>query len=189
VDKGEEDNQNVAVIPPDRFTTINTTTINQDETTLETWAETQPIYRHTQKNGVTSYRTLMGNKDVIPPGQQRTIMILIHDHRSAGHPEVNETIKKTKEKYWWPGMTKWIQEYVEQCAACQQNNKVTSIRIADKDSSGSLEEKIVQMQNSYHKILDDITKYQSLERIPNSKGFIWRNQEGKLVIPPDDNIR
>jgi len=45
------------------------------------------------------------------------------------------------------------------------------------------------MQNNYHKTLDDTTKYQSLERIPDSKGFIWRNQEGKLVIPPDDNIR
>jgi len=51
----------------------------------------------------------MGNKDVIPPGQQRAIMILMHDHQSAGHPRTNETIKKTKEKYWWPGMTKWIQ--------------------------------------------------------------------------------
>jgi len=45
------------------------------------------------------------------------------------------------------------------------------------------------MQNNCHKILDDTTKYQSLERIPDSKGFIWRSQEGKLVIPPDDNIR
>jgi len=130
----------------------------------------------------------MGNKDVIPPGQQRAIMVLMHNHQSAGHPKINETIKKTKGKYWWPGMTKWIQQYVEQCTNCQRNNKVTSIRIADEDSSGSLEEKIVQMQNNYHKILDNTTKYQSLGRIPDSRGFIWRNQEGKLAIPPDDNI-
>jgi len=44
------------------------------------------------------------------------------------------------------------------------------------------------MQNNYHKILDDTAKYQSLKRIPDSRGFIWKNQEGKLVIPPDDNI-
>jgi len=44
------------------------------------------------------------------------------------------------------------------------------------------------MQNHYREILGDNTKYQSLKHIPDSKGFIWRNQEGKLVIPPDDNI-
>src|SRR6266850_1577598 len=189
VDKGKEDNQNVAVIPPEKFMTINTTITNQDETTLETWAKTQPIYHRTQKNGATSYQTLMGNKDVIPPGQQRAIMVLMHDHQSAGHPRINETIKKTKEKYWWPSMMKWIQQYVEQCTTCQQNNKVTNIRIANEDSSGSLEEKIVQMQNNYHEILNNTTKYQSLEQIPDSEGFIWRNQEGKLVVPSDDNIR
>jgi len=189
VDKGKEDNQNVAVIPPEKFMTINTTITNQDETTLETWAKTQPIYHRTQKNGATSYQTLMGNKDIIPPGQQRAIMVLMHDHQSAGHPRINETIKKTKEKYWWPSMMKWIQQYVEQCTTCQQNNKVTNIRIANEDSSGSLEEKIVQMQNNYHEILNNTTKYQSLEQIPDSEGFIWRNQEGKLVVPSDDNIR
>jgi len=128
----------------------------------------------------------MGNKDVIPPGQQRAIMILTHDHRSVGHPEINETIKKTKERYWWPGITKWIQQYVEQCKTCQKG--ITKIRIADEDSPGSLEEQIVQMQNDYHEVLEDATKYQTLQRIPDSKGFIWKNQEGKLVIPPDDNI-
>jgi len=188
VDKGEEDNQNVAVIPPEKFTTINTTITNQDEITLEAWAKTQPIYRHIQKNGTTTYRTLLRNKDVIPPGQQRTIMILTHDHYSAGHPEYNETIKKTKEKYWWPGMSNWIKQYVKQCTTCQQNKEATRIRIADEDSSGSLEEHIVQMQNNYYKTLEDTNKYQSLQRISDSKGFIWRNQEGKLAIPPDDNI-
>src|SRR6267142_2895819 len=63
VDKGEEDNQNVAVIPPEKFMTIKTTTMNQDEATLKTWAKMQPIYHHTQKNGTTTYRMLLGNKD------------------------------------------------------------------------------------------------------------------------------
>jgi len=126
---------------------------------LETWTKTQPIYCHTQRNRTTIYRTLLGNKDVIPPGQQQAVMILIHDHYSAGHPEYNKTIKKTKEKYWWPGMSKWIKQYIEQCTTCEQNNKTTNIQIADEDSSGSLEEHIVQMQNSYCKTLDDTTKY------------------------------
>ena len=86
-------------------------------------------------------------------------------------------------------MSKWIKQYVKQCTTCQRNKETTSIRIADEDSSGSLEEKIVQMQNNYCKTLDDTTKYQSLKHIPDLKGFIWRNQEGKLVVPLDDNIQ
>jgi len=99
VDKGEEDNQNVAVIPPEKFMTINMTITNQDEIILKAWAKTQPIYCHTQKNGTTIYHTILGNKDVIPPGQQRSIMILIHNHYSTGHPNYIKTIKKTKEKH------------------------------------------------------------------------------------------
>jgi len=189
VDKGEEDNQNITVIPPEKFIATATINTSQDEATLEAWAKTQPIYHHTQRNGMTIYRTLLGNKDVIPPGQQQAIMILIHNHYSTGHPEYKETIKKTKEKYWWPGMSKWIKQYVEQCTTCRRNKETTSIQIADEDSPGSLEEQIVQMQNNYHKILEDTTKYQSLQHISDSKGFIWKNEEGKLVIPPDDNIR
>jgi len=78
---------------------IKMTTINQDKTTLEEWTKTQPIYHYTPKNGTIIYQTLLGNKDVIPPGQQKAIMILVHNHYSAGHPKCNETIKKTQEKY------------------------------------------------------------------------------------------
>jgi len=55
MDKGENDNQNIVIIPPEKFTTIKTTTTNQNGTTLETWMNTQPTYCQKPKNGTTTY--------------------------------------------------------------------------------------------------------------------------------------
>ena len=52
-------------------------------------------------------------------------MTLMHDHPTAGHPGRDETIRKTKERYWWPNMNQWIADYVKGCATCQQNKNLT----------------------------------------------------------------
>jgi len=44
---------------------------------------------------------------------------------TAGHPGRDETIRKTKELYQWPGMNTWIADYVKGCAICQQNKILT----------------------------------------------------------------
>jgi len=51
----------------------------------------------------------------------RSIMTYTHDHVTVGHPGQDETIRKTKEIYQWPGMNDWIAGYVKGCTACQQN--------------------------------------------------------------------
>ena len=56
---------------------------------------------------------------------KRGIMTLMHDHPTAGHPGRDETIRKIKEKYWWPNMNQWIADYVKGCATCQQNKNIT----------------------------------------------------------------
>jgi len=43
----------------------------------------------------------------------------------VGHSGQDETIRKTKEIYQWPGMNKWIVGYVKGCAICQQNKIIT----------------------------------------------------------------
>jgi len=55
VDKGEDNNQNVAVIPPNKFTLINATTTNHDQVTLDKWMKTQPIYHCRQEDGTMIY--------------------------------------------------------------------------------------------------------------------------------------
>ena len=62
-------------------------------------------------------------KTLVPPLNEvkRGIMRLIHDHPTAGHPGRDETLRKTQEHYYWPGMKEWIANYVKGCAICQQN--------------------------------------------------------------------
>ena len=56
---------------------------------------------------------------------KRGIMTLMHDHPTTGHPGRDETIRKTKERYWWPNMNQWIADYIKGCAICQQNKNLT----------------------------------------------------------------
>jgi len=56
---------------------------------------------------------------------KRGIMRLIHDHSSAGHPERDETLRKTQEQYHWPSIKEWIANYMKGCAICQQNKILT----------------------------------------------------------------
>src|SRR5277367_5712358 len=46
-------------------------------------------------------------------------------HENAGHPGRDITIRKAKEYVWWPGMNKWLMNYVQGCAKCQQNKNLT----------------------------------------------------------------
>jgi Integrase zinc binding domain len=57
--------------------------------------------------------------------QKRTLMVLVHDHHTAGHSERDETIRKAKQQLQWPGMNQWITDYVKGCATCQQNKILT----------------------------------------------------------------
>ena len=81
-DRGEEDNQNVVVIPEHRINTIMVPNVRE---------------------------------------VKRAIMVEMHDHPTAGHPGRDETLRRTKAKYQWPGMKEWIADYVKGCAICQQS--------------------------------------------------------------------
>jgi hypothetical protein len=97
VNKGQEDNQGIVVIPPEKF-----------------------------KISATGHITLEGKVCILPLNKvKRGIMHLVHDHPAAGHPGWDETIRKTQEKYYWPGIKEWNMEYVKGCATCQQNKILT----------------------------------------------------------------
>jgi Integrase zinc binding domain len=54
-----------------------------------------------------------------------TIMILVYDHPTAGHPGHDETTQKAKAITQWEEMNQWIANYVKGCATCQQNKILT----------------------------------------------------------------
>ena len=64
----------------------------------------------------------------IPPDNEtlkRSLMLLYHDHPTAGHPGRDETLRATQQRYYWPRMKEWIAEYVKGCATCQQSKVQT----------------------------------------------------------------
>jgi hypothetical protein len=89
--QGKEDNQGVVVLPPEKFKTQISMNMQEEK-----------------------------EKILIPPHNKvkRGIMNLVHDYPSAGHPEQDETLRKTQEWYYWPGMKEWITEYIKGCTTC-----------------------------------------------------------------------
>ena len=66
-------------------------------------------------------------KTKIPPilEVKRGLMNLYHNSHLAGHPGQDETLRKLQEKYWWPNMRQWVEDYIKGCATCQQNKILT----------------------------------------------------------------
>jgi hypothetical protein len=91
-DQGKDDNKNVALIPPERFTSLAHANVGYDE------------------------------------NMKRNLMVLYHDHPTAGHPGRDETIRKVQQSPNWIGMRQWIADYVKGCATCQQNKIQTHKR-------------------------------------------------------------
>jgi hypothetical protein len=57
--------------------------------------------------------------------QRKVLMLLTHDHPTAGHPGRDEMIRKARKFRQWKGMNKWITNYVKRCVTCQQNKIMT----------------------------------------------------------------
>lgn len=51
---------------------------------------------------------------------RRDIVKLHHDSLSAGHPGRAKTLELVSRNYWWPGMSKYINEYVSTCEVCNR---------------------------------------------------------------------
>ena len=59
------------------------------------------------------------------PEVRKGILRSCHDHPMMGHPGRDETLRKVKERFWWPKMKEWVSTYVKGCAICQQSKILT----------------------------------------------------------------
>ena len=94
--KGEEDNQDLVLLPPKTFVHV------ADEVLQEATGKIYVSEEHTKKD----------------------ILARCHDHPTAGHLGRDATYQAVNRTYWWSGMRKWITEYVKGCATCQQNKNL-----------------------------------------------------------------
>jgi hypothetical protein len=57
--------------------------------------------------------------------QKKVLMLLTHNHPTAGHPGQDEMIRKARKFRQWKGMNEWVTDYIKGCATCQQNKIIT----------------------------------------------------------------
>ncbi len=127
---GEEDNDNVVVLPSHVFirlasdnpieeidtrSKINISNLENEET-IRKWANMYQL--HQEHNTWWKEDTLVvaGNNNL-----KRGVISTFHDPPYRGHPGIGNTIALLKQNYWWPNLKKDVEEYVKGCATCQAN--------------------------------------------------------------------
>ena len=117
-DTGENDNQDVVVLPDVLFvrtiTTIHTNHENQDETILKPWIDPHKL----KKVDRTWYKNARQVVTNIGSGT-RTIIKAHHDSQVYGHPGIAQTIQLVERVNWWLGLRREVTNYVRGCAECQ----------------------------------------------------------------------
>jgi transposase InsO family protein len=132
----DNDNENIIVLPEERFIKIVDTELQQkitssteyDEKTLEALKQLQSTEPKMIDSKYELLPTAYGNlltydkRLVIPEDLplRREILTRYHDHPSVGHPGEQETLRLARKEVYWPGMNTFIKNYVKGCAKCQQ---------------------------------------------------------------------
>ena len=139
-DKGEQDNNDLTLLPKEMFICQTNPELDQEPLDLgREVANAQKTHRQTMKQSEDAHHLdfhpthdhqpqwFKDHWIVVPPEIElrRKIMRRYHDNPTAGHPGRDETTQATKREYWWPNMNQWIENYVKGCAPCQQNKNLT----------------------------------------------------------------
>jgi len=68
------------------------------------------------KDELTIYNGLLlcGNRIVVPSSLQQEILQKLHE----GHPGIVKTQLRARASVWWPGVSKQIQHFIQNCNTC-----------------------------------------------------------------------
>src|SRR6266540_44601 len=107
------------------------------------------------------------------------ILSLAHEHSLSGHFELEATLSKLKERYYWPKMKYNIKSYIQTCNQYQRHGKIIdenelhSIKVKEQfyqwgiDIVGSLIETL--RENKYIVVaIDYFTKYPETRALINA---------------------
>ena len=77
-------------------------------------------------------------KLVVPTSMRQKVMASCHDEPTKGHTGIYRTTELVKQRYWWKGMVKDIENYVKSCPVCQvmksDHRKKVGRRLTDSNS-------------------------------------------------------
>lgn len=66
---------------------------------------------------------------VVPESERHDVMKQYHDAPTAGHYGADRTYHKIASRYYWPGLRRYITEYIKKCVECQKY-KCTNLKPA-----------------------------------------------------------
>jgi hypothetical protein len=118
-DQGQEDNQNVTVLPETVFARAMEALPNQvfqDEGILKPWIDPHKLKQHQGIWYKEGRQVIMGDAN-----EKCKIIYDHHDSPVYGHPGISKTTQLTERTYWWPKIRGDIMEYVKGCAECQRH--------------------------------------------------------------------
>ena len=129
-DKGEEDNQDLTLLPLQLFIWTNTEPAAEWETLVRTIEEAQSWHPLLMKDWSRKYKLKyeanLWKKEgriVVLPDEKLLWLITQrhHDLPIKGHPGQDWTIQEVEWSFWWLTLKTWIAKYLKGCATCQQN--------------------------------------------------------------------
>jgi transposase InsO family protein len=141
VDKGEDDNTDVTLLPepifvrladePDPKWTSIEERVRQEQRRqpqlMKEWRDRYQLEFVKSAMEPSIHLWKHEGKMVFPPNDElkRELLHLIHNKPTAAHVGRDWTIYTAKRVAWWPAMSKWVENYVKGCAKCQQNKTLT----------------------------------------------------------------
>jgi hypothetical protein len=117
--QGQDDNQDVTVLPEQVFARAMEVQSNQTiqkESTLKPWIDPHQLKQHQGVWYKDGRQVVTGDMEA-----KRFIIKSHHDTPIHSHPGISKTIQLTKRLYWWPKMRLDITEYIKGCADCQRH--------------------------------------------------------------------
>jgi hypothetical protein len=76
-------------------------------------------------NGGMLYRYSQGNDEeaaqlLVPDHERTRVLKQYHDSPTAGHYGIEPTYHRIQQRYYWPGMRRYIADYLKTCHECQR---------------------------------------------------------------------
>src|SRR5215469_4224203 len=181
-DKGQEDNTDLLLLPPTRFSqdekptrevniksqyfsskfTLNENQSLQESTKLHTEHEVLTMLKRNHPSFRQEDNIIYFQNRVYIPKESKLrekILQLYHDDPLAGHPGQNRTWLAISTKYWWPGLLTDVKKYIKGCEKCQQT------KINYQPKSALLQPNAIPTR-PWEEISTDI-----IGPLPESKGF------------------
>jgi hypothetical protein len=127
-DPGMHDNEDILVLPdqlfinPMQLSGLEADIVEQqkDKQEIEDWKTTWPII---EKDGV-----LLHHGCVVVPEVwtlQWQLLQQYHNHITAGHPGICNTLQALGQDFWWPTIQAFVMQYVKGCTVCQSTKPNT----------------------------------------------------------------